>query len=204
MYQRMVQHITKLNPDHEVHTFGSGEACLRQLTLKPDIVSLDLSLPDMPGEEVFRKIRSFDPDISVIIVSGQQDVNVAVKLLREGAFDYLTKDNETKDRLLHALPIFHVHGLFVAMHCAFLSGAPMVWLEKFTEAGVIAGLARSTVLMGVPTFYTRLLEASGFTMASAANIRLFICGSAPLLESTFHAFEERTGQRRARLAAVKA
>ncbi|MFO1013774.1 MAG: AMP-binding protein [Caulobacteraceae bacterium] len=99
------------------------------------------------------------------------------------------------DVLLHALPIFHVHGLFVAMHCAFLSGAPMVWLEKFTEAGVIAGLARSTVLMGVPTFYTRLLEASGFTMASAANIRLFICGSAPLLESTFHAFEERTGQR---------
>src|SRR6185503_21252397 len=56
------------------------------------------------------------------------------------------------DVLLHALPIFHVHGLFVAMHCAFLSGAPMVWLPKFDDAQVFAGLAKSTVMMGVPTF----------------------------------------------------
>ncbi len=99
------------------------------------------------------------------------------------------------DVLLHALPIFHVHGLFVALHCAFLSGAPMVWLTKFDDAQVLAGLARSTVMMGVPTFYTRLLANSNFTRQRAAHMRLFICGSAPLLESTFVEFEERTGMR---------
>jgi malonyl-CoA/methylmalonyl-CoA synthetase len=99
------------------------------------------------------------------------------------------------DVLLHALPIFHVHGLFVALHCAFLSGAPMVWLPKFDDAQVLAGLARSTVMMGVPTFYTRLLANPQFTREHAAHMRLFICGSAPLLESTFAEFEHRTGMR---------
>ncbi len=99
------------------------------------------------------------------------------------------------DVLLHALPIFHVHGLFVALHCAFLSGAPMVWLPKFADAEVLAGLAKSTVMMGVPTFYTRLLANPGFTHEAAAHMRLFVCGSAPLLESTFAEFELRTGQR---------
>jgi malonyl-CoA/methylmalonyl-CoA synthetase len=99
------------------------------------------------------------------------------------------------DVLLHALPIFHVHGLFVAMHCAFLSGAPMVWLPRFEDAEVLAGLAKSTVMMGVPTFYTRLLARPEFTREAAAHMRLFISGSAPLLESTFDEFEQRTGMR---------
>ena len=99
------------------------------------------------------------------------------------------------DVLLHALPIFHVHGLFVALHCALLSGAPMVWLAKFADEDVLAGLARSTVMMGVPTFYTRLLANPQFTRERAAAIRVFISGSAPLLPSTFAEFEARTGQR---------
>lgn len=99
------------------------------------------------------------------------------------------------DVLLHALPIFHVHGLFVALHCALLSGAPMVWLPKFADAEVLAGLDRATVMMGVPTFYTRLLANPGFTKAKADRVRVFICGSAPLLPSTFAEFEDRTGQR---------
>ena len=99
------------------------------------------------------------------------------------------------DVLLHALPIFHVHGLFVALHCALLSGCPMVWLPRFADAEVLAGLGRSTVMMGVPTFYTRLLANPGFTRETARNIRLFVCGSAPLLPSTFAEFEDRTGQR---------
>jgi malonyl-CoA/methylmalonyl-CoA synthetase len=99
------------------------------------------------------------------------------------------------DVLVHALPIFHVHGLFVALHCAFLSGCPMVWLPKFSEPEVLAGLRRATVMMGVPTFYTRLLANPGFTREAASNMRLFISGSAPLLASTFEAFEARTGQR---------
>ncbi|MBV9508749.1 MAG: AMP-binding protein [Caulobacteraceae bacterium] len=99
------------------------------------------------------------------------------------------------DVLLHALPIFHVHGLFVATHCALLSGAPMVWLDRFNETDAIAGLARATVMMGVPTFYTRLLADPGFTAEAAAGVRLFISGSAPLLASTFAEFEARAGQR---------
>jgi malonyl-CoA/methylmalonyl-CoA synthetase len=99
------------------------------------------------------------------------------------------------DVLLHALPIFHVHGLFVALHCALMTGSPMVWLAKFDEAEVVRGLERATVMMGVPTFYTRLLDYAGFTREAAAHMRLFICGSAPLLESTHAAFEARSGHR---------
>ena len=97
--------------------------------------------------------------------------------------------------LLHALPIFHVHGLFVALHCVLLSGAPMLWLERFDEDHASSPPARATVMMGVPTFYTRLLADPRFTREAAAHMRLFISGSAPLLESTFEAFEARTGQR---------
>ena len=99
------------------------------------------------------------------------------------------------DVLLHALPIFHVHGLFVAVHCALLSGAPMLWLERFDEDAVLAALPRATVMMGVPTFYGRLLADPRFTAEAAAHMRLFISGSAPLLESAFAAFEARTGKR---------
>ena len=103
MYQRMVKYIMEMNPDHEVHVFSTGKDCLDSLTRKPDIISLDYNLPDMSGEEVFRKIKMFDQDIGVIMISGQQDVGTAVQLLREGAFDYITKDTETKERLLHSL-----------------------------------------------------------------------------------------------------
>ncbi|HZP85497.1 MAG TPA: malonyl-CoA synthase [Burkholderiales bacterium] len=99
------------------------------------------------------------------------------------------------DVLLHALPIFHIHGLFVANHCALLSGARMIWQSKFDAAAVIAQLPHATVLMGVPTFYTRLLDQPSFTRETCAGMRLFISGSAPLLVETFVAFERRIGQR---------
>lgn len=99
------------------------------------------------------------------------------------------------DRLIHALPIFHVHGLFVAVHCALFSGATMIFLAKFDPATVIGHMARASVLMGVPTFYTRLLADPAFTRAAAGPMRLFVAGSAPLSADTFRAFEERTGHR---------
>jgi malonyl-CoA/methylmalonyl-CoA synthetase len=99
------------------------------------------------------------------------------------------------DVLLHALPIFHVHGLFVALHCALLSGTPMIFLPQFEVRAVMAALPRATVMMGVPTFYTRLLEQGDFGRDTCAGMRLFISGSAPLTEQTFAAWEARTGHR---------
>ena len=99
------------------------------------------------------------------------------------------------DVLLHALPIFHVHGLFVALHCAFLNATPVILLKRFDVAALLGELSRSTVLMGVPTFYTRLLADASFNAASCSNMRLFISGSAPLTEQTFASFEKRTGFR---------
>ena len=101
----------------------------------------------------------------------------------------------SQDRLLHALPIFHVHGLFVAIGCTLLSGASMRWLDSFNAETVINCLQECTVMMGVPTYYTRLLSDRRFTAKVAQNIRVFISGSAPLLEETFVEFEERTGHR---------
>ncbi len=97
------------------------------------------------------------------------------------------------DVLLHTLPIFHVHGLFVALHGALFSGARMFWLPKFDPATVIRLLPRCTVFMGVPTLYTRLLAQAEFGAETCRNMRLFISGSAPLLPETFHEFESRTG-----------
>ena len=100
-----------------------------------------------------------------------------------------------KDRLLHALPIFHVHGLFVAIGCVMLSGASMRWLTAFSAETVQEFLPECTVMMGVPTYYTRLLSQASFTSSDCEHARLFVSGSAPLLEETFHEFEQRTGHR---------
>ena len=100
-----------------------------------------------------------------------------------------------RDVLLHALPIFHVHGLFVACHCALAAGASMIFLPTFDVAAVRQYLPESTVMMGVPTYYTRLLAAADFSAAECHKMRLFISGSAPLLEETHRQFEARTGQR---------
>ena len=99
------------------------------------------------------------------------------------------------DVLLHALPVYHVHGLFVAIHCALLSGSRMLWLPKFDVHEVMALLPKTTVMMGVPTFYTRLLAEPSFGRAQTDGVRLFVSGSAPLLPETFREFEDRTGQR---------
>jgi len=98
------------------------------------------------------------------------------------------------DVLLHALPIFHVHGLFVANHCALLSGARMLWHPRFEPKAICKDLAQATVMMGVPTFYTRLLADPKFDAGCCAGVRLFISGSAPLLLETFETFRSRTGK----------
>jgi malonyl-CoA/methylmalonyl-CoA synthetase len=97
--------------------------------------------------------------------------------------------------LIHVLPIYHVHGLFVALHGALLAGASVLFHRIFDPAAVIADFARGTVLMGVPTHYTRLTAAAELTPERAKRMRLFVSGSAPLLAEAHRAFEAKTGQR---------
>ena len=99
------------------------------------------------------------------------------------------------DILVHMLPLFHVHGLFVASHCVLMNGSAMRFHARFDARQALADFARSSVFMGVPTFYTRLLAEPGLTRAACARMRLFVSGSAPLLAETHTDFEARTGQR---------
>ncbi|MCB2129959.1 MAG: malonyl-CoA synthase [Rhodobacteraceae bacterium] len=100
-----------------------------------------------------------------------------------------------RDRLLHALPIFHTHGLFVATNVALLAGCPMIFLPKFDLEDIIRAMPDATAMMGVPTFYTRLLGDARLTPGLVRNIRLFVSGSAPLLAETHRQWTERTGHR---------
>jgi malonyl-CoA/methylmalonyl-CoA synthetase len=100
-----------------------------------------------------------------------------------------------QDVLLHALPIFHTHGLFVASNIALLTGGQMIFLPGFDVDTVLRLMPRATAMMGVPTFYTRLLDDPRFTQRLAAHMRLFVSGSAPLLAETHTAFHARTGHR---------
>lgn len=97
------------------------------------------------------------------------------------------------DVLLHVLPLFHVHGLFIALGCTLMSGSRLIFHAKFDPAQVLEALPLSRVMMGVPTFYTRLLAHPGLTADVCRSVRLFTSGSAPLLAETWHAFRERTG-----------
>lgn len=97
------------------------------------------------------------------------------------------------DVLIHALPIFHVHGLFVAIHGALINGSPMIWFSRFEPAAVIDRFKDATVFMGVPTLYVRMLADARLDREKAAHMRLFISGSAPMLIETFRAWRRRTG-----------
>jgi malonyl-CoA/methylmalonyl-CoA synthetase len=99
------------------------------------------------------------------------------------------------DRLIHALPIFHTHGLFVASNVTMLSGASMYLLSKFDADVVLKLMSKATVMMGVPTFYVRLVQSPDLTPETTAKMRLFISGSAPLLAETHREFEAKTGHR---------
>jgi malonyl-CoA/methylmalonyl-CoA synthetase len=97
------------------------------------------------------------------------------------------------DALIHALPIFHTHGLFVATNVTLVSGCRLIFMPRFDADAVIAVLPRATAMMGVPTFYTRLLDHPGLTREAVANMRLFVSGSAPLLAETHDRWRDRTG-----------
>ena len=103
-----------------------------------------------------------------------------------------TWDFQESDCLLHALPIYHVHGLFVALGCVLMTGSKLKWLEFFDVDAVLKSIPNCTVMMGVPTYYTRLLKSDALDSELTKQMRLFISGSAPLLEETFNEFKQRT------------
>jgi DNA-binding NtrC family response regulator len=103
LYGEMLKYHLSLNPDNEVIKFETGSECLKNLYQNPSLISLDYSLPDMSGFDVIKKVREFNPEIPIVIVSGQEDVAVAVKLLKDGAYDYFVKDEDTKERLWNTL-----------------------------------------------------------------------------------------------------
>ncbi|MDE2618822.1 MAG: AMP-binding protein [Sphingomonadales bacterium] len=187
-----------------VHAEGTAvpeaPADLRRVTLNADgtgtLVALaeaaspDLSVEDMAASDLaailFTSGTTGRPK-GAMLTHGNLASNVAA-LFETWRFS-------SEDTILHTLPLFHAHGLFVCLHLGLYSGATLRMLPKFDAARVIADLPRVTVFMGVPTFYTRLLESEGFTREASAGLRLFISGSAPLLPSVFGAFEARTGHR---------
>jgi DNA-binding NtrC family response regulator len=102
-YNKLLVHNLSLNPDYEVQSFRTGKDCLNKLNDAPDAVTLDYRLPDMDGADVLKKIKEENPDIQVIIISGQEDIDVVVELLKAGAYDYIVKTNDIRQRLLNTV-----------------------------------------------------------------------------------------------------
>ena len=102
-YTKFIKYVVGLNPDFDVEFFTTGKDCINNLHKNPSVITLDYSLPDMPGEHVLEQIKRHDPSIIVIIVSAQEKIGTAVELLKSGAYDYITKDQDTKDRLLNSI-----------------------------------------------------------------------------------------------------
>ena len=161
------------------------------------------SLPDLAA--------SLDPDLSVepmasgdlaaILFTSGTTGRAKGAMLTHGNLSsnvealFATWHFSSEDRILHTLPLFHAHGLFVALHLGLYSAATLHMYPRFDADTVIGELAKVSVFMGVPTFYTRLLGNPAFDRAATAAIRLLVSGSAPLLPSVFAAFEARTGHR---------
>lgn len=163
-----------------------------------------MDLPALLAQSAHQPASFDDPahgadDLAAILyTSGTTGRSKGVMLTRENlasnaeALVNLWRFTES-DVLLHALPVFHTHGLFVATNCVLYSGASMIFQRSFQPAAVLAALPQATVMMGVPTFYTRLLSDPGLTREATAHIRLFISGSAPLSPATHAEWLNRTG-----------
>jgi malonyl-CoA/methylmalonyl-CoA synthetase len=172
---------------------------------EPGLVVRDAELATLAGEvrggDSFDTVHRDPDDLAAILyTSGTTGRSKGAMLSHDNLASnaLVLKDYwrwQQGDVLIHALPIYHVHGLFVALHGALLNGSTMLWHKGFDAGAVIADMTGATILMGVPTFYVRLASDSRLTRDSVAGMRLFVSGSAPLLESTFSDFEARTGHR---------
>lgn len=164
---------------------GSGALPALAATLAPDLSVVPMARDDLAAI-LFTSGTTGRPK-GAMLTHGNLVSNVA------SLFDIWVFSAD--DVILHVLPLFHAHGLFVALHLGLYSAATVRMLPRFDAEAVLAELPLASVFMGVPTFYTRLLDRPGFTRELAGPRRLFISGSAPLLPSVFAAFEARTGHR---------
>ncbi|MHA7773751.1 malonate--CoA ligase [Roseibium sp. M-1] len=164
---------------------ANGEGSLRQLA------------DEMPAD--FQAVQRDEEDLAAILYTSGTTGRSKGAMLSHGN---LASNSQTMvkywrfttdDVLLHALPIFHTHGLFVATNCLMMAGGSMLFLPKFDLEQVLAALPKATAMMGVPTFYTRLLGSDRFTRDLARHMRLFISGSAPLSAEVHREFSDRTG-----------
>jgi malonyl-CoA/methylmalonyl-CoA synthetase len=161
--------------------------------------SLSAQARDMPGD--FATVSRAGDDLAAFLyTSGTTGRSKGAMLTQDNLLSNavtLTEEWQftADDVLLHALPIFHTHGLFVATNVALIAGSSMIFLPKFDIDRMIEMMPKATVMMGVPTFYTRLLDDPRFTRELTSHMRLFVSGSAPLLAETHVQFEERTGHR---------
>ena len=184
--------------EDRIRQITAANEIARTLTLNADGSG---SLIDDAGTSTgdFKTVCRGEDDLGALLYSsGTTGQPKGIMLTHENLYQNMLAlqrawEFSAQDRLLHALPIFHVHGLFVALGCVLLSGASMRWLPKFDTDEVISFLPECTVMMGVPTYYTRLLTKASLDTGTCAGIRLFVSGSAPLLAETFVEFAERTG-----------
>ena len=103
LFGEMMEYRLRQNPDYTVYRYLKGRDCLAEIYRKPSVMTLDFSLPDMNGLEILKRVKKQYPDIEVVVVSGQEDIATAVDLLREGAYDYFTKDSEALQRVWNAI-----------------------------------------------------------------------------------------------------
>jgi malonyl-CoA/methylmalonyl-CoA synthetase len=183
----------------------ADEAAVRGVMTTGRLVTLGANgagslLDDLPTEALAPVERAASDLAAILYTSGTTGRSKGAMLSHGNLLsNALTLKNlwgwRADDVLIHILPIYHVHGLFVALHGALLAGATVLFHRGFDPAAVIADFARASVLMGVPTHYTRLMAAPELTPAACARMRLFVSGSAPLLAEAHQRFEEKTGQR---------
>ena len=102
-YNRLLVYNLSLNPDYEIHSFPDGKSCIENLHLNPDIITLDYRLPDMKGLDVLKQVKELNEDIQVILISEQEDIEVVVELLKLGAYDYIVKSKDIRERLLNTV-----------------------------------------------------------------------------------------------------
>jgi malonyl-CoA/methylmalonyl-CoA synthetase len=182
----------------DIHTRLAAETDCRVLTLAAnDAGTLVTAMREMPPDFQTRERKL--SDIAVLLYSSgttgpPKGAKITHANLAANATTLVRAWGFTAaDTLLHTLPVYHAHGLFVGLGCVLMSGASMQFLPRFSAAAVCTALPVSTVMMGVPTYYSRLLSEAGFDAALCAHMRLFICGSAPLPETLLQAFHERSG-----------